>query len=224
MAKKKSTTIDKPREWRKAVKKAMREATLKESLERFGSRKPLFNYRWEHVTAVVSLALKLAELTGADRDIVEAAAWLHDVRKGAGGDHPKEGAKYARKLLPNTDFPADKIEAVTQAIEDHMGLWRGKPFPSGPLENLESAVLWDADKLAKIGLTAAFHWVGLSFAKGDSQTTKDFIKNGRKADWQEKTVASMHTEPGRRAAAARLAAYNQLWDTLEMELAGKDLE
>jgi hypothetical protein len=88
---------------------------------------------------------------------------------------------------------------------------------------LESAVLWDADKLAKIGLTAAFHLVGLSFAKGQSQVTKDFIKNGRKADWQAKTVASMHTEPARQAAQARLQAYNQLWDSLEAELEGAEL-
>jgi uncharacterized protein len=220
---KKSTTEKKSIHWRKTVKRAMREATLKESVNRYDTKKPMFNYRWEHVTAVVTLAIKLAELTGADCDVVEAAAWLHDVRKGAGGDHPQEGAKFARKLLPKTDFPPDKIEAVALAIEEHMGLWRGKPFPEGSLENLESAVLWDADKLAKIGLTAAFNWLGLSFVKEMPQQTKDFIKNGRKADWQAKTVASMHTEPARRAAQARLQAYNQLWDTLEMELKGDDL-
>jgi uncharacterized protein len=219
----KTETDQQSRPWRKAVKKAMRRATLKESSARYDTVKPPFNYRWEHVKAVVQLALKLAELTGADQEIVEASAWLHDVRKGAGGDHPKEGAKYARKLLPKTDFPAEKIEAVAEAIADHMGLWRGDPFPEGPLTNLESAVLWDADKLAKIGLTAAFHWVGLSFAKGQSQVTEDFIKNGRKADWQTKTVASMHTEPARQAAQARLQAYNQLWDSLEAELEGADL-
>ncbi len=221
MAKKKTT---KPKKWRVAVKKAMRDATLKEAAERYGSRKPLYNYRWEHVTAVVTLAIKLAKETGADREVVEAAAWLHDVRKEAGGSHPKAGANYARRLLPQTDFPAKKIEAVAKAIEEHMGLWRGKPFPKGPLKNLESAVLWDADKLAKIGLTAAFHWLGQAFAKGSSQTTGDFIANGRKVHWHAKTVASMHTEPARRAAQARLQAYNQLWDCLETELNGDDLK
>ena len=220
---KKNKTDSKQPKWRKVVKKAMHEATLQEAKGRYGSQKPLFNYRWEHVTAVATLAVKLAKLTGADAEVVEAAAWLHDIRKGAGGDHPKEGAKYARKLLPKTNFPSKKIEVVAQAIEDHMGLWRGKPFPKGPLQNLESAVLWDADKLTKIGLTSAFHWMGSTFAKGTSQATKDFIKNGRKVDWQAKTVASMHTEPARRAAQARLQAYNQLWDSLETELNGSDL-
>jgi hypothetical protein len=64
MAKKKSIN-SKPLKWRKAVKKAMREATIKEAVERYDTKNPTFNYRWEHVTAVVTLAIKLAELTGA---------------------------------------------------------------------------------------------------------------------------------------------------------------
>lgn len=204
--------------WREAVEEVMRHATEAEALARFGKRKPAFNYRWEHVTAVVTLANKLAELTGADADVVEAAAWLHDVRKEAKEKHPQEGAKFARKFLPKTDFPAEKIEAVAQAIEAHMGLWLDEP-----LTNLEAQVLWDADKLAKIGLTAVFHFTGNVLAKGKPMTTDDLIEYGRDADWQTKTVASMHTEPARRAAAARLAAYNQLWESLESELRGDDL-
>ncbi|MCB8987539.1 MAG: HD domain-containing protein [Ardenticatenaceae bacterium] len=148
----------------------------------------------------------------------EAAAWLHDVRKDAGSSHPQEGAKFARKFLPKTNFPKKKIERVAQAIEDHMGLWRDEP-----LTNLESMVLWDADKLAKIGLTAVFHWTGLALAGNSSRTLSDLIARGRSADWQAKTVASMHTEPARRAAKSRLKSYRWLWDTLEAELNGDDL-
>ncbi len=213
-AKKKNT--HKP--WRKAVQEALRHATDAEALARFGKRRPAYNYRWEHVTAVVTLAVKLAELTGADRDVVEAAAWLHDVRKEAKDKHPREGAKFARKFLPETDFPPDKIERVAQAIEDHMGLWRDKP-----LTRLESQVLWDADKLAKLGLTAVFHRVGDVLAKGKPMTTANLMKNGRDAAWQANTVASMHTEPAQRAAIARFQAYNKLWDALAGELNGDDL-
>ncbi|HRQ39058.1 MAG TPA: HD domain-containing protein [Chloroflexota bacterium] len=204
--------------WREAVEEVMRHATEAEALARFGKRKPAFNYRWEHVTAVVTLANKLAELTGADGDVVEAAAWLHDVRKEAKEKHPLEGAKFARKFLPKTDFPPEKVEAVAQAIEAHMGLWLDKP-----LTNLEAQVLWDADKLAKIGLTAVFHFTGNVLAKGKPTTTADLITMGNNAAWQSKTVASMHTEPARRAAAARFQAYNQLWSSLEGELVGDDL-
>lgn len=206
--------------WRTAVKKAMKEATKAESQRRYNTTKPSFNYRWEHVTAVVQLAIKLAELTGADRDVVEAAAWLHDIcKEAAGPKHPREGAKFAKELLPQTDFPPEKIEWVAKTIDDHMGLWLKKP-----LKKLESQVLWDADKLAKLGLTAAFHWTGNVLSKNDKTwKTKKLIANGRNAEWQEKTVASMHTKPAQEAAIKRLAAYNELWNNLENELKGNDL-
>ena len=197
----------------------MHEATLQEAARRYQTDEQVFIYRWEHVRAVVALALKLAELTGADKEVVEAAAWLHDVRKDKKDDHPIAGAAFARRFLAETDFPPEKIERVAQAIEDHMGLWRDTP-----LDDLESQVLWDADKLAKIGLTAAFHWMGMGFAAGRQATTNELVENGRSPDWQEKTVASMHTEPARQAAQARLQAYNWLWDQLELELSGGDLQ
>ena len=206
-------------DWRKAVKKTMHAAAKQEIIQRFGSMdNASFNYRWEHVKTVVTLAKKLAKLTGADKDVVVAAAWLHDVRKDTKELHPQEGAKFAREFLPQTDFPPEKIEQVAQTITDHMGLWRDEPLTS-----LESQVLWDADKLAKIGLTAVFHWTGLALAGNKYRSVRDLIKRGRDADWQAKTVASMHTEPARHAAQRRLIAYNRLWDDLEIELKGKDL-
>jgi|CXWK01.1.fsa_nt_gi putative nucleotidyltransferase with HDIG domain len=205
--------------WREAARARLHDATLVELVGRYGTTDVSFNYRWEHVTTVVTLALRLAELTGADAEIVEAAAWLHDICKYSDGQrHPQAGAAYARAFLPTTDFPPHKIAAVAEAIADHMGLWRDEP-----LTVLEAQVMWDADKLAKIGLTAVFHWTGGWLAGHKMCTLADIIARGRDADWQAKTVASMHTEPAQRAAAARLAAYHALYDALERELAGVDL-
>ena len=197
----------------------MREATEKEIVNRYGSLDVSFNYRWEHVTTVVTLAKKLALLTGADSEVVEAAAWLHDIRKESGHLHAIEGAEYAREFLKQTDFPPGKIEAVAHAIEVHMGLWLEEP-----LTNLEAMVLWDADKLAKIGLTAVFHWTGGSLAGHEIRDVRMLIDESRQIDWQEKTVASMHSEPAKRAARNRLAHYKWLWQALEEELNGDDLE
>ncbi|MDX1663120.1 MAG: HD domain-containing protein [Candidatus Promineifilaceae bacterium] len=209
--------------WRKSVREAMYQAALDEAERQVEDGAPSFRYRWEHVKAVHTLALRLAKLTGADEEVVEAAAWLHDVAKEAGSDHPQEGAAFARRFLPETDFPSEKVEAVARAIEEHRGLWRDEP-----LQELASQVLWDADKLSKLGLTAAFHWTGLNLTKGDDLTTplttQELIERGRDADWQEKTVSSMHTAPAQRAAQARLAAFNALWNALEAELNAADLE
>lgn len=214
---KKSSSINKP--WRKTVKKALKKATEAEAEQRYGSADPPFNYRWEHVTAVVTLALKLAELTGADAEVVEAAAWLHDIRKEAGPKHPQEGAKAAHIILPTTDFPPEKIGHVARCIRSHMGLWRRKP-----LQDLEAQVLWDADKLAKIGLTSLFHFMPVNIMRGNGRTTQQLIDNARaNKKWLPKTVASMHTAPAQKAAKKRLKRFNKLLDQLEAELAGDDL-
>lgn len=197
----------------------MYEATLQEIKNSYKSANVSFNYRWEHVSTVATIAVRLAKLTRADADIVEAAAWLHDVCKSNGDSHAVAGAKFARKLLPKTDFPKKKIKAVAQAIESHRGLYR-----KTPLTNLEAMVLWDADKLSKIGLTAVFHWTGGALAGTKSVTMAEIIARGRQVNWQAKTVASMHTKPAQRAAKKRLKAYNRLWDALETELNGDDLE
>ncbi len=207
--------------WRPALKREMKKVAEIEAVDQASGRPVRFRYRWEHVKTVVKLAKKLARQTGADVEIVEAAAWLHDIKKfDARGRHPQEGAKFARTFLKGTDFPKQKIGRVAEAIELHMGLWLDEP-----LDNLEAAVLWDADKLSKIGLTAAFHWLGGAFNRSKtSLTTRDIITFGRRADeWQHKTVASMNTEPARRAAIARLQTYQELWDRLEAELSGRDL-
>lgn len=197
----------------------MKEATEQEIVDRYGSRDVSFNYRWEHVTTVVRLAKRLAKLTKADKEIVEAAAWLHDVRKSSQGNHALAGAEFARLYLPKTDFPAKKVECVAHAIEVHMGLWRDEP-----LTDLEAMVLWDADKLSKIGLTAAFHWTGGSLAGFQPTSIQEIIEQGQQVEWQERTVASMHTKPAKMAARTRLQHYNWLWQTLEDELNGADLK
>ncbi|MFL7837654.1 MAG: HD domain-containing protein [Candidatus Promineifilaceae bacterium] len=206
------------RDWHQAVQEAMRAATEQEIITRYGSLDVSFNYRWEHVTSVVSLAKKLAQLTGADKDVVEAAAWLHDIRKVSGSAHAVQGAEFASAFLKETDFPPEKIDRVAEAIREHIGLWLEEP-----LTNLEAMVLWDADKLAKIGLTAVFHWIGGSLAGSEIKDIRALIQDMKQVDWQEKTVASMHSEPAKRAARIRLDHYHWLWKALEEELNGDDL-
>jgi uncharacterized protein len=207
------------KKWRKAVKKAMQNAAAAESNSTHKTSKTSFNYRWEHVSTVATLALKLAELVGADKDVVEAAAWLHDIHKQEGQTHAKSGASFARDFLSKTDFPKKKIKRVASAISEHKGLWRDEP-----LTDLESKVLWDADKLSKLGLTAAFHWTGLALAGKRLTSVDNLITIGRSAEWQKKTVASMHTKPAKRAAKKRIKAFNKLWKNLQAELDGDDLK
>jgi len=209
--------VNSSNDWRDIARSIVHKSTVAEALNRYGTEQPPFNYRWQHILAVQAVAMKLAELTGADAEVVEAAAWLHDIVKNSSKHHAEDGADRARVVLAETDFPPEKINAVAVAIGNHRSLWRDEP-----LDDLESQVLWDADKLAKLGLTAAFQWTGMLLSSESDVDGRDVISRMR-VDWQEKTVASMHTGPARRAAARRLNAYRQFWDGLESELSGDDL-
>jgi HD domain len=65
-------------------------ALLQESLPR----------RWAHVQGVAARARSLAPVLGADADLLEAAAWLHDIGYAPGlaatGFHPLDGGRYLR--------------------------------------------------------------------------------------------------------------------------------
>ena len=99
------------RAWREVVQKMVYEAALVEDVERWGDERTPFEYRWEHVQTTVRLALRLAECTGADREVCEAAAWLHDVTKTYSWEHKTnhgvDGAARAREILAQVETLAE---------------------------------------------------------------------------------------------------------------------
>lgn len=203
--------------WRDVVRRAARDAAVREMSAGQDEESILFNYRWEHVQAVVQLALRLAELTGADREVVEAGAWLHDVAKGQSEDHGRDGAVAARRILAGTDYPRDKIEAVADAIFKHVGTWREEP-----LEPIEAAVLWDADKLTKLGATAVLHFVGYWINAGQG-TTGNLVDRLPGEDWQPRIVRSLQTAPARAAGQRRWELFQTFCEQAARELVGDDL-
>lgn len=197
----------------RAAAQVRAEAEVRARLQLSGSAAIPFNHRWEHVQRVVQMALWLADKTGADRDIVEAAAWLHDICKSE-PNHGKAGAAVAQTLLRKTDFPPEKIAVVVDAIARHVGLTR--PPDAAPMTPLEAAILWDADKLTKLGVGVLAY--NLSLRQFDGMTLAE-----RRAELMRftytvlvKTVASMNTAPARQLAEARyqaMAAFLEQWES-----------
>ena len=209
-------TADKP-SWREGVRDAAHAAAIREMNIRLEGREMLFNYRWEHVQSVARVAVRLAEILGADLEVVEAAAWLHDVAKDQSRDHGADGAILAEQILGETDFPADKVAAVCDAIAKHVGLWVREP-----VEPLEAAILWDADKLTKVGAISVLHFAGYFFGGGPC-TTAHLIERMRDTEWQERTLGSFHTAPAREAGKKRLALFQTFIRAAEAEQEARDL-
>jgi len=209
--------------WQERVISIATERAREESLELWGwssHEEPPFNYRLEHLEAVVCIAGMLALKLGADLEIVRAAAWLHDLAKEGIAEliedgHGVKGAEEARKILERTDFPKEKIDAVCQAIAEHVGLYRDHP-----LEPLEAAILWDADKLAKLGAISLVHFLCLSPCLGPA-TIDALLAEGREyLGLQAKMVESMNTPLGKDMGRERYEVVRGFYEQLERELKG----
>jgi uncharacterized protein len=101
-----------------------------------------------HVTSVVKYAKLMAETLGADSEIVEIAALLHDyagVKDSAMyKEHHIHGAVEAERILKEFNYPEEKIKVIKECIVQHRG--------SVPLERTtkESECLASADAMAHI--------------------------------------------------------------------------
>ena len=193
-------------DWRAVCRQGAEKQAAAESrkLWKVSSSKAIpFAHRWEHVQSVVSTALWLARATGADAEVVEAAAWLHDIRKGSPG-HGVNGAREAKRILQGTDFPPEKVPAVVDAIARHVGLYRPPDAP--PLTPLETAILWDADKLTKLGVGALAYSLSMNFMRGLTlpQRRSNMLEFTQSV--LVRTVQSMNTPPAQQEAAQRYAA------------------
>lgn len=78
-----------------------------------------------HITKVAAKARKLASLFGADPEIVEVAALLHDYAsvkdQALYAEHHIHGPREAEKVLQALGYPLEKIEAVKHCIATHRG-------------------------------------------------------------------------------------------------------
>ncbi|MFW9801861.1 MAG: HD domain-containing protein [Candidatus Thorarchaeota archaeon] len=182
----------------------------------------LYNYRFDHVKYVVSTAKAIAQQVGADRQVVTLAAWLHDIAKpGMGGiqKHGDAGAEEARKILLEKSVNPIVIEKVCDVIRKHVGLTLDKP-----VEPLEAQVLWDADKIVKLGAIGVIHYMvnGIKINPGFlldevSAHINEFL------DLAEKIVESMNTKPGKELGRKRLATLKHIANALETEVKMADV-
>lgn len=189
----------------------------KEWISLNGIAESLFNYRFDHVCQVVNLSKRIARIVEADLDIVTLAAWLHDIGKpGIGGasQHGKRGSERAREILMTKNVSPKVIEAVCEVIEKHVGLTLQKR-----IEPIEAQVIWDADKLTKLGIIGVVHFL-LNGIKVDPVKTMEELENkvSEFIPLARKIASSMNTEPGRKEAAKRLGHLEGFVKQLKTEL------
>ncbi len=109
------------------------------------------SHDWGHTVRVHNLCLHIGRVEGADLDVVEAAAFLHDIARPAQDAskgkvcHAAEGAALASEFLQRYPFPNGQLANIVHCVRSHRFRDNSRP------ETLEAKVLYDADKLDSIG-------------------------------------------------------------------------
>lgn len=190
---------------------------------------------FEHVLRVYHTAMKLGKEEGADLEILQAAALLHDSRGaepgGAGrAEHHITSARFAADVLQDEGWPPERIHAVEHAIRAHR--YRGKEdLP----ETVEAKVLFDSDKLDVIGAIGAARTIAYSVLAGEpmyERPSEQFLNNGREVDGEHhssyheylfklrKVKDRLFTQSARRMAEQRHAAMAAFFEQLAAEYEG----
>lgn len=163
---------------------------------------------WKHTERVRELVLKIGKEEGADLEVLELAALLHDIaRKQERECHAKEGAEKAREILEGYE----KKDEVVHCIEAHRFSKGKEP------ETLEAKVLQDADKLDSMGAVGiARCFMYQAEHGGNMKTAKEHFHNKLL-----KLGSLMHTETGRRFAVERHGFLEEFLERLEKEEKGQ---
>ncbi|TFF95287.1 HD domain-containing protein [Candidatus Thorarchaeota archaeon] len=182
-----------------------------------GERSPPYNYRFDHVAEVARVAQYLARGTSADKEVIQVAAWLHDAAKPSLGgvkNHAEASAELASTLLSEAGLDRRFIDSVCDAIRKHAGLTLSKP-----LEPIEAQIIWEADKIVKLGAIGFIHYVLNSIQMSAGKTLQDLSKEAKDyLPLAEKIAASMSTKKGKKLAKTRLETLRRISDALEEEL------
>jgi uncharacterized protein len=110
--------------------------------------------KFGHQPRLVALAMAVGGDIVYDRDVVAAAAWLHDLgvfvghrpedpEQLASWDHVAYACSQATAILRQAGFPEEKVPAVLQAIREHQ--------PKDEPTTMEATILRDADILEQLG-------------------------------------------------------------------------
>lgn len=194
---------------------------------------------FDHVLRVLNMARHLASCEGADMEIVQTAALLHDISRldddnlkqgfkgdvSAESDHAVQAAQHARRILQLE--PSAFVEAVVHAIEAHR--FRNNIEP----HTIEAKVLFDADKLdaiGAVGIARAFAYAGGHQMPLWARVAEDYRPGETKErhtpvhEFVFKLVQikdRLYTASGQRIAAERHAFMVEFFRHLDAEVEGR---
>lgn len=134
-----------------------------------------YDYWNDHIRRVLYHAVNLAKEYGADVEVVELGALLHDISMpseyGDRSEHHIYSAEMTETLLSNLNYPKDRLELVKKCVINHSG--RNAHLR----DTLEEICISDADALAHFDripslFSLAYGILGMQLEEGRAYVKK----------------------------------------------------
>ena len=145
----------------------------------------------EHIKYVVSEALSLTDEFGADKEIVELGALLHDIalikKVGERKDHHINGEILAKEILSKHGYDGDKMARVLACVRNHRSAKKAN--------SIEEVCVCVADILAHFDNIPMIFSNILSRSLGDLDAVRKILKKSFEKDYNdlsEKTKIAFH--------------------------------
>lgn len=193
---------------------------------------------FDHVLRVYRIAERLAKAEGADLEIIQAAALLHDSRGSSPGrsgsqrqEHHITSAVFAGTVLLEESWSEARIQAVQHCIRAHRFRSNGEK----PL-TLEAKIIFDADKLDVLGAIGAARTIAYAALDGQpsyAEPSETFLASGKTEAGEahssyheylfklQKVKDLIFTESGKKMAEARHTFLVTFYEELQAECRGE---
>jgi uncharacterized protein len=142
---------------------------------------------FNHLIPVVNYSKKLAKEKDVNLELVEIAAWLHDIGSIVYGreNHHITGAKIAEEKLNELFYDKDKIELIKKCILNHRG--SQKRF----LGSVEEQIIAEADCLTFFdNLEGYFLWVINEEGIKNQKLIRKSVKQKLQNKWNQLSLDS----------------------------------
>jgi len=181
-------------------------------------RRRTASFRWRHTLRVLSAAREIGLAEGADMEVLEIAALLHDVAKlDLRSDeihHAVLGSQIAEEFLLKLNVPEQKLRMIVEAIRFHSLDTHQDDL------GLETLVLKDADRLDEVGALGIIS-VGIHAGRVGMDYRGCFRQGIKELSNLEDLI--FYTAAGKGIFIQRLALAENFWRQAELELSGESI-
>lgn len=167
-------------------------------------------YVYEHTLRVRNLAVAIAQKEGANGQITELAALLHNLGKPGREPHTDTSARRAQAILPDLGFDRSTCGRVCHAIQTHL-----TDNPHHPIEN---QILRDADSIdANHGYVGYLRYIVIHAHRGET-VAEIFANAGTWLAKRQERLERYNTPTARAIACGRFTRVQSFWERIGEDL------